>query len=78
MMDICEMPTRDDLQRLILSSLDYSHNSHVRVVLTKLLTTTSKVSSAFLLQHGKGTPCVRAFPALQGPPWFPTEPAIEF
>ena len=38
-----ELEEREDLQRLLVSSLDYSRDGPSRIVLSKLLTNTTKV-----------------------------------
>lgn len=45
---ICDVPNRNDLLKLIISSLDYSQDVYGRVVLTKILTSSDQVSSVTL------------------------------
>ena len=48
LLDICSIPGRLDLHKLLVASLDYSHDNHSRVVLSKLLTSKEKVQIASL------------------------------
>ena len=41
---VCDVPNRNDLLKLIISSLDFSQDVYARVVLTKVLTAGDQVS----------------------------------
>ena len=41
---ICDVPNRNDLLKLIVSSLDYSQDVYSQIVLTKILTSGDQVS----------------------------------
>ena len=41
---ICDVPNRNDLLKLIVSSLDYSQDVYCQIVLTKILTAGNQVS----------------------------------
>ena len=41
---ICDVPNRNDLLKLIVSSLDYSQDVYSQIVLTKILTAGDQVS----------------------------------
>lgn len=41
---VCDVPNRNDLLKLIISSLDFSQDVYARVVLTKILTAGDQVS----------------------------------
>ena len=41
---ICDVPNRNDLLKLIVSSLDYSQDVYSQIVLTKILTAGNQVS----------------------------------
>ena len=41
---VCDVPNRNDLLKLIVSSLDFSQDVYARVVLTKILTAGDQVS----------------------------------
>ena len=43
LLDICNYQNRSDLMKLILSTLDFGHDTHSRVILSKILTSTVKV-----------------------------------
>lgn len=42
---ICDVPGRNDLLKLIVSSLDYSQDVYSKVVLSKILTSSDQVST---------------------------------
>ena len=44
LLDICNYQNRSDLMKLILSTLDFGHNVPCRIILSKILTSTDKVS----------------------------------
>ena len=44
LLDICSIPGRLDLHKLLIASLDCAHDNHSRVVLSKLLTSKEKVT----------------------------------
>ena len=43
LLDICSITSRHDLHKLIISSLDFAHDTHSRAILHKLLTGTDTV-----------------------------------
>ncbi|XP_065198170.1 rapamycin-insensitive companion of mTOR-like [Sycon ciliatum] len=52
-LEICEtdLSDREELQRLLISSLDFSRDGHNRIVLTKLLTNTSEAMRLYATGH---------------------------
>ena len=44
LLELCSIPSRDSLQKLIVASLDYSHTGIPRIILSKILTASSSVS----------------------------------
>jgi len=43
LLELCSLPSRDSLQKLIVASLDYSHSGIPRIILSKILTASSPV-----------------------------------
>jgi len=43
---ICDIPNRNDLIKLIISSLDYGHDVYSRIILSKVLTASDQVWSS--------------------------------
>ena len=43
LLELCSIPSRDSLQKLIVASLDYSHTGIPRIILSKILTASSSV-----------------------------------
>ena len=48
---ICDVPHRNDVLKLIISSLDYSQDVYGRVVLTKILTGSDQVCLNDVIAH---------------------------
>lgn len=48
---ILELRSREDLIRLIITQLDYTHDSHPRIILSKALTTCDKEIRLFATAH---------------------------
>ncbi len=51
LLDICNYPNRSDLMRLMITTLDFAHDVHSRVILNKLLTATHKEMRLYSTQH---------------------------
>ena len=48
---ILDLRSREDLIRLIITELDYTHDSHPRIILSKALTTSGKEIRLFATSH---------------------------
>jgi rapamycin-insensitive companion of mTOR len=48
---ILDLRSREDLIRLIITELDYTHDSHPRIILSKALTTCGKEIRLFATEH---------------------------
>ena len=47
LLELCSLPSRDSLQKLIVASLDYSHSGIPRIILSKILTASSPVFTMY-------------------------------
>lgn len=51
LLELCSIPSRDSLQKLIVASLDYSHTGIPRIILSKILTASSSATRLYSTSH---------------------------
>ncbi|XP_078353189.1 rapamycin-insensitive companion of mTOR-like isoform X2 [Oculina patagonica] len=51
LLELCSLPSRDSLQKLIIASLDYSHSGIPRIILSKVLTASSPATRLYATSH---------------------------
>ncbi|XP_015755979.1 PREDICTED: rapamycin-insensitive companion of mTOR-like [Acropora digitifera] len=51
LLELCSLPSRDNLQKLIIASLDYSHSGIPRIILSKILTASSSTTRLYATSH---------------------------
>ncbi|XP_068727211.1 rapamycin-insensitive companion of mTOR-like isoform X1 [Montipora capricornis] len=51
LLELCSLPSRDSLQKLIIASLDYSHSGIPRIILSKILTASSPATRLYATSH---------------------------